>query len=512
MDPPRRRKECSNDGLGFLLFMAINGMFMMTMAIATLFICDENGQSLSKIRERKRRRIVESIVVAFEENFGDSICRPRKKRKYICYNHQQGNEAVQEDFLGPTPIFDDKQFQTIFRVTKKVFAMILECVREQEFFNVRPVNCAGTPSLSPESKVLMGLKMMAYGVSANAFRDYYQMGKSTALLCYNKLAQAMLKSDYLRDYYLREMSASDARRVSEMHREVHGIPGMIGSLDCMHVAWKNCPVAYQGTFVGKEGHPTIVLEAIADYNLWIWHAAFGFPGSLNDISILQNSPLYRAFVDGSFDSRDFPFEIGDQQFNKLWMMTDGIYPELARFVKTLNFPAGRKERIYAKWQESCRKDVERAFGVLQRKYLVLRNPIEAWDEVKMRDVVLCCIMMHNMMVEERMEGMGDVMYGVDDGEDEYGLNLEEQTENNRRAIHTQIEQMRDDLRERLDFAETTGTVDAPAEEAMSLFHIRPMRNIVASHQWKLLNDPDEHNRLQKAIMDVLFQVMPTLDK
>jgi len=36
---------------------------------------------------------------------------------------------------------------------------------------------------------------------------------------------------------------------------------------------------------GKEGMPTLVLEAMSDFNLWIWHASFGFAGVLNDLNI-----------------------------------------------------------------------------------------------------------------------------------------------------------------------------------------------------------------------------------
>ena len=69
---------------------------------------------------------------------------------------------------------------------------------------------------------------------------------------------------------------------------------MLGSLDCMHVHWKNCPVVL---FLGKEKFATIALEAVADNNLWFWHAAFDFTGSCNDINILDVSPLHTHFSD-----------------------------------------------------------------------------------------------------------------------------------------------------------------------------------------------------------------------
>jgi len=57
--------------------------------------------------------------------------------------------------------------------------------------------------------------------------------------------------------------------------EAHGFPAMLGSVDCMHWEWQNCPVAWKGQFTrGDYGVSTIMLEAVASADLWIWHAFF----------------------------------------------------------------------------------------------------------------------------------------------------------------------------------------------------------------------------------------------
>jgi len=106
------------------------------------------------------------------------------------------------------------------------------------------------------------------------------------------------------------MTKHDAKRIVDLHIQKHGVAGMLGPLDCMHVVWKNCPVTLQGAFTGKEGCPTIVLEAMGDFNLWIWHAAFGFAGGLNDLNIWENSSLLDNMVSGAFSAINFPFEVG----------------------------------------------------------------------------------------------------------------------------------------------------------------------------------------------------------
>ena len=261
-----------------------------------------------------------------------------------------------------------------------------------------------------DAKIMIALKHLAYGCATNSWRDYFQMGESTGRLCVETFCKCVTEHPELRARYLRPYSKHDAKRISSLHEQIHGVAGLLGSLDCMHVRWKNCPIAFQGVYQGKEKFSTIVLEAVADYNLWFWHAAFGFAGSSNDINILDVSPLHTRFLDGSHAAIDFEFTIGDCEFNKLFYLVDGIYPPLSRFVKTISIPINKKETKFAGWQEAARKDVERAFGVLQSKWRLLSSPIEKWDETKIQQMVMACLIMHNMMVEERME-QGDEYNG-----------------------------------------------------------------------------------------------------
>ncbi|XP_074291955.1 uncharacterized protein LOC141618775 [Silene latifolia] len=139
----------------------------------------------------------------------------------------------------------------------------------------------------------------------------------------------------------------------------------------------------------------------ASYDLWIWHAFFGTPGSLNDINVLQRSPLFNELLEESAPnlliSRLMVRSI-------IWdIIFDGIYPGWATFVKSINAPQIQKHRLFAARQESCRKDVERAFGVLQARFAFIKRPCLLWDPVMMGKVLMACIIMHNMIVEDERE-------------------------------------------------------------------------------------------------------------
>ena len=295
-----------------------------------------------------------------------------------------------EDYFAPTPVFNDRQFEWIYRVSKSIVQQLFDiCSRTNPFFTAQRDVC-GRFNIGPLVKVLMALKLIGFGCSASAFQDYFQMSITTACLCLLKFCRIISIDESLQSIFARVMTHADARRVSVIHEKQHGIA---------RVFWKNCPVAWQGSQTGKAGKPTIVLEAFADHNLWFWHHSFGWPGSLNDINIWNQSCLLKAFLDGSFAANvDFEYIIGDKVFRCLWLAVNGIYPELSRFFKKIEEPLNRKAIVFAKWQEATPKDTERAFGVLQRKFQVLVRKIELWYVGDIGALVNTAIILHNMMV------------------------------------------------------------------------------------------------------------------
>ena len=59
-------------------------------------------------------------------------------------------------------------------------------------------------------------------------------------------------------------------------------------------------------------------------------------------------------------------------------------------------------KLFVEWQESARKDSERAFGMLVRKFQLLARPIKYWSIKDVKNQMYGCVIMHNMMVQERI--------------------------------------------------------------------------------------------------------------
>nr|XP_045088218.1 uncharacterized protein LOC120972788 [Aegilops tauschii subsp. strangulata] len=134
-------------------------------------------------------------------------------------------------------------------------------------------------------------------------------------------------------------------------------------------------------------------------------------------SSVKSSPVFARLAEGH--SPPVNFEINGRQYNKGYYLADGIYPQWSTFVKTISSPQGEKRKRFAQMQESVRKDVERAFGVLQSRWGIVQNPALSWDEGKFWEVMTTCVIMHNMIVEDERD---DRIF--DQGFDYQGENVE----------------------------------------------------------------------------------------
>ncbi|GKC29150.1 ALP1-like protein [Tanacetum coccineum] len=108
---------------------------------------------------------------------------------------------------------------------------------------------------------------MAYGAVPDALNEYLQMGATTARDSLRLFCKATI--ELYGEEFLQKPTYTDMEKLYVYHEEKHGLPRMLGSIDCTDWSWENCLVAFGAQF-SRDDHgpdPFILLEAIASNDL-----------------------------------------------------------------------------------------------------------------------------------------------------------------------------------------------------------------------------------------------------
>ncbi|XP_023635039.1 uncharacterized protein LOC111829625 [Capsella rubella] len=240
------------------------------------------------------------------------------------------------------------------------------------------------------------MQMLAYGVAADAVDEYIKIEGTTSLECLRRFCKGIIQ--LYEKVYLRIPTQDDLQRILHVSK-MRGFPGMIGSIDCMPWEWKNCLTAWESQYTrGDKGTTTVILEAVASHDLWICHAFFGFPGTLNNINVLDRSLVFDDVEQGNTPRVNF--FVNQRSYNMAYYLADGSYHSYPTFVKSIRLPQSEPYKLFAQCQEGCQKDIEHAFEVLQARFKIIHEPARMWDIDDLAIIMRSCIILHNMIVED----------------------------------------------------------------------------------------------------------------
>nr|XP_043639857.1 uncharacterized protein LOC122610970 [Erigeron canadensis] len=253
---------------------------------------------------------LEIFVDTIEDDGESSTARSR--RKVVNRNRWEAGERLFRDYFSDEPKFSHEFFEE-YRMPKGLFLKIVHDLESRYKYFQKGYDGRMKKSFTMIQKCTSAIRQLATGNPPDEYDKYLEMAQRTSRECLQVFCDATV--DTYEQEYLRRPTTHDILRLYEAHEERHHIPGMLGSLDCTHFVWKMCPVELRGQYKrGDHQYPTIMMEATASHELRIWHAFFDPPGSLNDINVLQQSPLFLPESIGT--TPNCPFNVNDHTYRR----------------------------------------------------------------------------------------------------------------------------------------------------------------------------------------------------
>jgi hypothetical protein len=157
----------------------------------------------------------------------------------------------------------------------------------------------------------------------------------------------------------------------------------VGSVDCTHLFWDKCPHDLLHLCKDRHTWPSLTFEAVVDHSRRIHSYSEAFYGTTADPTVAAADPYVSSILEGQY--RDVEYSLYDLEgdFTTVrggYLIADNGYPNSWMYAKPQKHRFDPKGVYWSEFLESIRKDVEKTFGILKKRFVFfLKNANQYHD-------------------------------------------------------------------------------------------------------------------------------------
>jgi len=116
-----------------------------------------------------------------------------RSRKYFNRDHAAANQRLIDDYFANEPTYDDAMFRRWYWMQKHVFLRIVGDLSSSDKYFTQRVDAANKEGISPLATCTTTMRMLAYGVAADAVDEYIKIGGTTTLECLRRFCKGIIR-------------------------------------------------------------------------------------------------------------------------------------------------------------------------------------------------------------------------------------------------------------------------------------------------------------------------------
>ena len=257
-----------------------------------------------------------------------------------------------------------KVFRSRFRVPYPIFLLLLDWVKGWHEKN--KTDASSRARVPTDLKLLGVLRILGRATVFDGINELSGIAVSTMQSFFH-----LFTSKARNELYPKHVFTPRNREeviAAEAAYKLLGLPGAIGSMDVVHVAWGCAPTALANLAKGKEGYPTVAYNVICNHDQDAMAVTKSALGATNDKTIVRFDDEVNAirtdkfFTDFEYEIRTGPSDEDREMATDAHLITDGGYHKWSctQAASKLCSDPG-----YAEWRkqmESVRKEIEVGSG------------------------------------------------------------------------------------------------------------------------------------------------------
>lgn len=251
-------------------------------------------------------------------------------------------------------------------------------------------------AISPETQILAALGFYTSGSFQTRLGDAVGISQASMSRCVANVTEALVEraSQFIRF----PADEASTQALKDEFYGLAGMPGVLGVVDCLHVAIK-APNAEDLSYVNRKGLHSLNCLMVCDIRGALMTVETNWPGSLRDSAVLQQSALSRHLEAGLHKDS---WLLGDSSFFlRTWLMTP------------LHIPETPAEYRYNMAHSATHSVIEKTFRTLCSRFRCLDGSKGAlqYSPEKSSHIILACCVLHNISLEHGMDIWSSPMTG-----------------------------------------------------------------------------------------------------
>jgi len=291
--------------------------------------------------------------------------------------------------------FDAKMWRSHFRVSKYVFNFLLDKIVSHDVFRTAPNRTTAAIDVGKQLAIfLWRVGNSRPGVAKTA--EKFEVSSSTVVLVTQRVTRAI--RDRLSHVVHLPKDGQEKKKIKKGFK-ARNYPNGIVVIDCTGIGVVT-PTAVtragdRHIFIGKDKGASKRYQVACDMDMRIRHVYGGNPGSVHDMDIFKDSPLFSR-IGEYLAPREY--YIGDSGYAlRPYMMTPFSKAEIE------NQPQARADSrtFFNRHFSGVRIVIERCFGVLKARFQALLHGMWFRDAAMYSAVFEACCIIHNICLNFR---------------------------------------------------------------------------------------------------------------
>ncbi|KAK9280540.1 hypothetical protein L1049_014232 [Liquidambar formosana] len=299
------------------------------------------------------------------------------------------------------------KFESVFKISRKTFNYICSLVKEDMMAKSGSYAFTNGKPMSLNDQVAVALRRLGSGESLLTIGDSFGLNHSTVSQVTWRFVEAMEERGL---HHLRWPSTEqEMTETKSKFEKIRGLPNCCGAIDTTHIMM--CLPAAEpasNVWLDQEKKHSMILQAIVDPDLRFQDIVTGWPGKMNDSSVLQSSNFFKLCEKGKrLNGKKMVLCEGSEL--REYIVGDSGYPLLPWLVTPYQgkeLPDSKAE--FNRRHFATRMVAQRALARLKEMWRIIQGVMWRPDKHRLPRIILVCCLLHNIVIDLEDEAQDDM--------------------------------------------------------------------------------------------------------